>query len=77
MLEPGDRILLYTDGLLERQCQDASRFGTNRLRASVEQRASSSNERLLAALMADVERFAGDVPSRDDSTALLLEWLPE
>ena len=74
-LEPGDRVLFFTDGVIEEDRRVGSDFGMAQLRTLIE-RASHANEpvqesvRLLSqALM--LER--GGVTS-DDATLFLLEW---
>jgi serine phosphatase RsbU (regulator of sigma subunit) len=74
-LEPNDRVLFYTDGVIEEDRRGGAEFGATRLRDLVQQ-VSNDNEpvqetvRLLSrALM----RERGGVTS-DDATLLLLEW---
>jgi len=74
-LEPGDLLLLYTDGLTDGHDQDGERFGTDGLSRFIEREASAGQpapetlRRLRQALVGQPRaRFA------DDATALLVEW---
>lgn len=74
-LEPGDRVLLYTDGVVEARSPDGEEFGVGML-ADLFVRESSSGmppseslRRLVQACLA----FQGG-PLRDDATLLMLEW---
>jgi phosphoserine phosphatase RsbU/P len=78
MLEPGDRLLLYTDGVTEAYDRDGRRFGVDRL---VELTERGMAERLAAPetlrrLSHDVLAHQGGRPA-DDATLLLLEWSGE
>jgi serine phosphatase RsbU (regulator of sigma subunit) len=67
-LEPGDRLVFFTDGLSEAQAPDDSFYGEDRLEALLGQPA----EDLQAAILADVAAFIQDRPLGDDLTLLLL-----
>ncbi|MFF3646593.1 PP2C family protein-serine/threonine phosphatase [Streptomyces sp. NPDC002564] len=76
-LEPGDRVLLYTDGLTEARLADGSEFGLERFADSVI-RATSAGEvapETLRRLIRLVLEGQSD-RLRDDATILLLEWRP-
>ncbi len=70
-LKPGDRILMYTDGITERFSSDGETYAEERL---LHQLACDGNPRpreLLAAIMKDVNDFAGERPADDDQALLL------
>jgi serine phosphatase RsbU (regulator of sigma subunit) len=75
LLERGDRVLFYTDGLTEEHQHGGAQFGDTRLRALIERigrdggSVQETVRRLSHALM--LER--GGVTT-DDATLLLLEW---
>jgi serine phosphatase RsbU (regulator of sigma subunit) len=60
----GEGVLLFTDGVIEARGSD-SRFGTQRLYASLGRVAGESPDRVIAALKADLDRFVASDP-RDD-----------
>jgi len=74
-LEPGDRVLFFTDGLIEEHHDGGEQFGETRLRDLIERvglnggPVAETVRRLSRGLM--LER--GGVTS-DDATLLLLEW---
>ncbi|MFI0236082.1 PP2C family protein-serine/threonine phosphatase [Streptomyces sp. NPDC016845] len=76
-LEPGDRVLMYTDGVTEARTGDGSRFGLDQF-ADYVIRATASGEppgetlrRLIHSLLAAQERL------RDDATIVMFEWCPQ
>jgi serine phosphatase RsbU (regulator of sigma subunit) len=70
-LRSGDRLLLYSDGIVEARLQDGSRYGPERLTELLTSTAGEPPSVAVAAIERDVtEATAGDV--RDDATQLLL-----
>lgn len=67
---PGDRLILYTDGVTD--CQNAMglRFGETSFRALLEQKARSPLEDILAA----IDEFRGSVALPDDATTLSVSF---
>jgi serine phosphatase RsbU (regulator of sigma subunit) len=77
-LEPGDRLLLYTDGVTEGQAADGVPFGSERLADFIIRHSSAG----LAApeTMRRLNRAILDYQHgrlRDDATAILVEWKPD
>jgi serine phosphatase RsbU (regulator of sigma subunit) len=74
-LEPGDMVLLYTDGLTEARRPDGALFTVERLGAFIEREAAGGQtapETLRRLREAIVGRGEGAL--RDDATAVLVEW---
>jgi sigma-B regulation protein RsbU (phosphoserine phosphatase) len=71
-LEPGDRLLLYTDGITEASNSADEEYGEERLHALLSERRELNGGELIDALLADVLAFCGRVRPRDDMTLLLL-----
>jgi serine phosphatase RsbU (regulator of sigma subunit) len=71
-LEPGDRIVIYTDGVVE--CRDSRRrmFGENRLRRYLRSAGSRAPRAFLAGLVDSVKGFSGG-KVEDDFTILLCD----
>jgi serine phosphatase RsbU (regulator of sigma subunit)/pSer/pThr/pTyr-binding forkhead associated (FHA) protein len=63
--EPGDTLVLYTDGVSEARNMEGEVYGAERLRAAV-QNAAADAEAVGMALLDDVRRFAGARPQSDD-----------
>jgi sigma-B regulation protein RsbU (phosphoserine phosphatase) len=72
-LEPGDLLVLYSEGLTS--CQDfrGSLFGTKRLDDTVSRFAPEGAERVKAGILAELESFAATGHARDDLTLVILE----
>ena len=70
-LQPGDRILMYTDGITERFSMDGKTYGEERLLRQLEGDGKLQPQELLGAIMKDVDAFAGDRPADDDQALLL------
>jgi sigma-B regulation protein RsbU (phosphoserine phosphatase) len=70
-LHPGDRFLLYTDGITERFSHKGECYGEARLIAGIEKTAGLDARKTVEAIMRDVEVFAG-VRAADDDQALIL-----
>jgi hypothetical protein len=74
-LEPGDMLLLYTDGLTEARVETGERMGVDGLRQFVEREAAAAQtapETLRRLRHAIVGAQTGAL--EDDATALLVEW---
>jgi phosphoserine phosphatase RsbU/P len=73
-LESGDRILLYTDGILEASNAGREEFGKDRLRALLRQCASLSHNETADRIMSTVQGWA--VTQEDDLTLLVCDYAP-
>jgi len=74
-LEPGDMLMLYTDGLTEARGADGQRFTVQRLSEFIEREAASGlsvPETLRRLRQSIVGRHGARLD--DDATALLIEW---
>ena len=74
-LEPGDTLLLYTDGVTERR-RGKVQFGPERLLALAARTAGRPARQVVAAVRDAVERFSPD-PATDDVALLAVRALPE
>ena len=72
-LASGDRVLLYTDGVLEAPDHDQSLFGLPRLMSVVERHAGVPLEELRSAILDAVRMHTGGSLVHDDVTVLALE----
>ncbi len=70
-LEPGDRFLVYTDGLTERFNPEGDTYGEDRLLKKLETDSTDDAQGVIKVIMADVEQFAGQLPADDDQALLL------
>ncbi|MEJ2285795.1 MAG: response regulator [Desulfobacterales bacterium] len=70
-LEPGDRFLVYTDGLTERFDPQGTSYGEERLLKQLATDSTNDPQGVIKVIMADVEQFAGELPADDDQALLL------
>ena len=70
-LDPGDALLLYTDGVTDARSADGSFFGEERLRKTLEGCAGSSADDIVKAIDGKLNEFHGGQP-RDDIAFVLV-----
>ena len=71
-LEPGDRLLLYTDGVVEAHDRNDELYGDDRLKDMVDATRDLPGEQVLDRVFEDVGTFATGVPQFDDITMVVL-----
>jgi serine phosphatase RsbU (regulator of sigma subunit)/CBS domain-containing protein len=76
-LEPGDRVLFYTDGLIEARNEIGEQFGTERLTDCLTSHGREQAGELLGHILSCQREFCGDEPPTDDLTAALIEVVPD
>lgn len=72
-LQPGDMILLYTDGLDEAVNAGQELFGSQRLVDVLKRAAGQDAQAIVAELDRAVRAFTGEAPQADDMTMILLK----
>lgn len=72
VLNPGDLILLLTDGVLEAYSPDGQMFGIDRALEAVRGPRDGSPHRIVTALLRAVNEFSGQ-PQTDDMTAIVMK----
>jgi len=72
MLQPGDHLVLFTDGVVEALNAAGEEFGKERLCALLRGKARATAPELLSGLREAVESFASDTPQHDDITIMVL-----
>jgi serine phosphatase RsbU (regulator of sigma subunit)/pSer/pThr/pTyr-binding forkhead associated (FHA) protein len=73
VLEPGECLLLYTDGLDEAHDPEGALFGLDRVRAALA--GADSAQEAIAALRESLAAFVGNEPQSDDLTLLAVQRL--
>ncbi len=73
-LSPGDKIVIYSDGVTEAQNTAERFFGKKRLREIVESRAGASCNAIHDAVQEAVAAFTEGAPQSDDITLVVLEF---
>jgi phosphoserine phosphatase RsbU/P len=70
-LQPGDRFLLYTDGICERFSASGEIYGEIRVVDSLGKVSGTDARTIVDSIMRDVDEFAGDHPADDDQALVL------
>jgi sigma-B regulation protein RsbU (phosphoserine phosphatase) len=76
-LEPGDKLLFYTDGLVEVRNEIGELYGTERLTACLTEHGARPAAELLASILHCQQGFCGSTPPTDDVTAAVVEVVPD
>ncbi|MDB4954437.1 MAG: Histidine kinase, partial [Myxococcales bacterium] len=72
LLEEGDTVVLYSDGLVEAATRAGVQYGNNRLVRHLRQAGELGPRALCDSIISDVFRFMADQPLNDDVTVLAL-----
>jgi serine phosphatase RsbU (regulator of sigma subunit) len=73
-LSPGDKVVIYSDGVSEAHNAEGQEFGEKRLVDAVTQNASRSAGELFLALESAITSFTAGAPQKDDLTLLVLGY---
>ena len=72
-LEPGDALLLYTDGLIDALNADGGEYGLTRLQDTFREASHLDAKGIVAALQQAIDGFTGDEPAFDDQTLVVIK----
>ncbi len=70
--QPGDLLVLYSDGITDHLNPDGEDYGRRRLAEVVREAGDQSAEAVADAILADVDRFGADAPAFDDQTLVVI-----
>lgn len=73
LLEPGDLVACYTDGLTEAMADSGEMFGLNRLDAAIRESASRGPDAVKTSVLGHLDRFLAGTTALDDITLLVLQ----
>ena len=73
-LSPGDRLLLYTDGLSETTSPAGEQYGDARMRERLHALTLEPSDELMRQMIAGIDEFRGATAVVDDMTCLILDW---
>jgi sigma-B regulation protein RsbU (phosphoserine phosphatase) len=73
-LEPGDHLVLYTDGVLEALNTAGEEFGEERLRSLLQENRHNSSTAILGKVHEALAAFSADAPQHDDITVMVLGY---
>jgi serine phosphatase RsbU (regulator of sigma subunit) len=75
VLDPGDVLVMYTDGVTEALNPAGEEFGEGRVRTCLDANRQRPPAELLDCLLSEVRTFAADAAQHDDVTALVLRYV--
>jgi serine phosphatase RsbU (regulator of sigma subunit) len=75
-LQPGDKIVAYSDGLTEAQNARGQFFDQSRMKAVIREQAEGSAAEMHSALMREIHIFTDGAVQTDDITALVIQYGP-
>ncbi|MFA6448037.1 MAG: SpoIIE family protein phosphatase [bacterium] len=72
-VHPGDKVILYTDGVTDCRNQTGDMFGHERLIELIKANPKANSYRLTHFIVEELEEFAGKAARQDDLTLLVIE----
>ncbi|HCL56719.1 MAG TPA: hypothetical protein DHW82_06880 [Spirochaetia bacterium] len=73
ILKPGDKLILYTDGIVEARNPNGEQYGTKRLEETVAFSSCLSSDKMAKMIINDVHTFRNQHPLNDDMSLLVIE----
>lgn len=74
MMQPGDKIFQYTDGVTEATNPENELFGMERLSDSLNRVKDKEPKDIITSVKQDIDAFVGNAPQFDDITMLCLDY---
>ena len=71
-LNPGDALVMYTDGVTEAENIEHAQFGESRLETNLAALKGSSSKQIVSTINAKVKEFTAGAPQSDDITQLVI-----
>ncbi len=72
-LQPGDLLVLFTDGVSEAMSRESEEYGEARLEALLRTRAHQPAQEIMEAIHEDIRQFASGTQQSDDLTMMILK----
>jgi len=72
-LQPGDWLVVFTDGVIEAMNDRGDEYGEDRLLQVLSAGAATTPDELLRRMMGDLDVFVGATPQHDDVTCMLIK----
>ncbi|MFZ5429009.1 MAG: SpoIIE family protein phosphatase [Bacteroidota bacterium] len=73
-MKPGDKLVLYTDGITDQTNQEGNRFGEEHLRNIIRIHKNDMPEELAQKLLRHVDHFRGNGPDIDDLSLMIVKY---
>ena len=74
ILQPGDTLFLYTDGVTEAQNREEELYGELRLRDALQRAPKDDIAEMIHCIRAEVTRHANGAPQSDDVTMVVIKY---
>ena len=71
-LNPGDALVMYTDGVTEAENKEHAQFGESRLEAELAALKGAPSKQIVESVLAKVREFTAGAPQSDDITQLVI-----
>jgi sigma-B regulation protein RsbU (phosphoserine phosphatase) len=72
ILQPGDWLAIFTDGVIEAENMQQQEYGEARFIGMLHSGVMTTPDVLLESILTDLDRFAGNAPQHDDVTCVLM-----
>jgi len=72
-LNPGDWLVIFTDGVIEAENETGAEYGEDRLIVKINAALALTPAQMLQQIMGDLDRFVATTPQHDDITCLLIK----
>ena len=71
-VQPGDALVMYTDGVTEAENINQEQFGEPRLEQTLAELNGAESQQIVETINSKVKEFAGEAPQSDDITQLVI-----
>jgi len=71
-MNPGDALVMYTDGVTEAENKEQAQFETTRLEAALAELKGATSRQIVDTINAKVKEFIDGAPQSDDITQLVI-----
>lgn len=75
-IEKGDSLILYSDGIVERQDENKKHFGSKRFKKRLKELSWKNPETVVYEINNELERFSENAEQNDDISLLVLKYHP-
>ncbi len=75
VLNAGDRIVAYTDGVVEAMNAANQEFGDKRFYRTIQEMGTRDSNQMLNLLIKEIDEYRGEAPQSDDITVVTLRYL--